>query len=199
MDKLSFGIVAFGANLPSANMNTVETLRDACALLHTERNTSISALSRIWRTPAVPASSGPDFVNAVATIATSLSPEALLARLHAIEAERGRDRSTGRWSPRVLDLDLIALDDLVLPDAATIQAWIDLPPARQGAETPDCLLLPHPRLQDRGFVLAPLAEIAPRWRHPLTGRTVAQMLAALPPAALAGMRPMTAAEYPAKP
>lgn len=190
MVNLSFGIVALGANLPSSRQSPALTLCRTTDILHSDPSITITAISRTWMTPAQPAGSGPDFANAVALIRTPLSAEALLARLHEFEAEAGRDRSTGRWSARVLDLDLIALDDQVLPDPATLQGWIDLPAAEQQRRTPDHLLLPHPRMQDRGFVLAPLAEIAPLWRHPLTGRTAAQMLADLPPAALAGMRPL---------
>ncbi len=192
MRKLSFGIICLGANLPSSDLGASETLQSAVGILHTEPDISITAVSRIWRTPAYPPDSGPDYANAAALIRTALPPEDLLARLHAIEARAGRDRSTGRWSARVLDLDLIALDDLVLPDQQTHRHWTGLDPERQRREAPDRLILPHPRMQDRGFVLAPLAEIAPDWQHPVTGRSVVQMLAALPPDALAGMAPMTA-------
>lgn len=192
MRKLSFGIICLGANLPSSDLGASETLQSAVGILHTEPDISITAVSRIWRTPAYPPGSGPDYANAAALIRTALPPEDLLARLHAIEACAGRDRSTGRWSARVLDLDLIALDDLVLPDQQTHRHWTGLDPERQRREAPDRLILPHPRMQDRGFVLAPLAEIAPDWQHPVTGRSVVQMLAALPPDALAGMAPMTA-------
>ncbi|MGR3197474.1 MAG: 2-amino-4-hydroxy-6-hydroxymethyldihydropteridine diphosphokinase [Paracoccus sp. (in: a-proteobacteria)] len=194
MVKLSFGIVALGANLPLSQQDPKGTLQAALDILHSVPGISISALSRFWRTPAVPAGSGPDYVNATATIRTDLTPDETLACLHRIEARLGRDRSGGRWSARVLDLDLIAMDDLVLPDADHLRHWMDLDFAAQQALTPDRLILPHPRLQDRGFVLAPLAEIAPQWRHPLTGRTVAEMLAGLGPEALAGMAPMPAAE-----
>lgn len=190
MVNLSFGIVALGANLPASARHPSGTLRRTLAILHSEPSITISAVSRIWHTPAHPAGAGPDFANAVALVRTALDARDLLNRLHRIEAEAGRDRTAGRWSARVLDLDLIALDDRVLPDAPTLRSWIDLPEDAQRTRTPDQLLLPHPRLQDRGFVLAPLAEIAPLWRHPLTGRSVARMLADLPPEALAGMRPL---------
>ncbi len=141
----------------------------------------------------MPAGSGPEFANAVALIATSLGASQVLEALHEIEARHGRDRSTGRWSARVLDLDLIAMDNQIVPDAAHLRTWMELSPERQRIQTPDRLILPHPRMQDRPFVLAPLAEIAPDWHHPLTGATVATMLAALGPAALEGLTPV---EFP---
>lgn len=190
MENLSFGIVSLGANLPSAAGDATRTLRDALKILHGEPDISIAAVSRIWRTPAFPPGSGPDYANAVAVTRTRLTATGLLDRLHGIEAAFGRDRSTGRWSARVLDLDLIALDALILPDAATLRHWMDLPPDRQRTLAPDRLVLPHPRMQDRGFVLGPLAEIAPEWRHPLTGRPVSRMLAELGPDALSGMTPL---------
>ena len=191
MVNLSFGIVALGANIPGPAQDLWASLRSALITLHEHPEISISSVSRFWRTPAFPAGSGPDFANAVAVIASSLPAEPLLEALHAIEADFGRDRSTGRWSARVLDLDLIGLADRIAPDRETLRRWIDLPPERQTQEAPDRLILPHPRMQDRGFVLAPLAEIAPDWRHPLTGRSVARMLAALGPDGLAGMTPFS--------
>lgn len=98
----------------------------------------------------------PDFVNAVAEVETTLSPEALLKRLHHIERMAGRKR-TLRWGPRTLDLDLIDYHGRVCP-----------PPARP--------VLPHPGIAERIFVLAPIAEIAPRWRHPVTRLTAATLL-----------------------
>lgn len=190
MENLSFGIVSLGANLPSASGDAAQTLRVALAILHAEPDISIAAIGRIWRTPAFPPGSGPDYANAAAVIRTNLTATALLERLHGIEARFGRDRATPRWSARVLDLDLIALDDQILPDAATLRHWMDLSPDRQRILAPDRLVLPHPRMGDRGFVLAPLAEIAPGWRHPLTAEPVSRMLAALGPDALSGMTPL---------
>lgn len=190
MENLSFGIVSLGANLPSTAGAPSHALHEALAILHAEPEISIAAISRIWRTPAFPPGSGPEFANAVATVRTGLTATGLLDRLHAIEARLGRDRSAGRWSARVLDLDLIAFDGLILPDTAKLRHWIDLPPHRQRTEAPDRLILPHPRIQDRGFVLAPLAEIAPGWRHPLTGKPVLRMLAELGHDALSGMEPL---------
>ena len=166
-----------------------ETLRKALFEFTKSTNLQIVAISRFWRTPAFPTGSGPDYVNAAVALFSSLSPQQLLGELHRIEAALGRERKGPRWQARVIDLDLLAYGDLVLPDTATHDAWRALPPERQAAAAPEGLVLPHPRLQDRGFVLAPLAEVAPGWRHPRLGLTVAQVLSDLPPGAQEGMEP----------
>ena len=95
-----------------------------------------------------------------------------------------------RWGMRTLDLDLLALGDSVLPDVETQDQWRELSPDMQARTAPDRLILPHPRLQDRAFVLVPLADVAQDWKHPRTGLSVAQMLAALPPADVAEVKPL---------
>ncbi|EKE44090.1 2-amino-4-hydroxy-6-hydroxymethyldihydropteridine pyrophosphokinase [Oceaniovalibus guishaninsula JLT2003] len=179
--------IAIGANLPMGGRTPGDTVAAAAAHLDVAP-LRLVALSPVYRTPAFPPGSGPDFANAAALCKADLAPTALLDRLHGVERAMGRVR-TGRWGARVIDLDLLAAGDAVLPDAATFRRWHDLPAARQRAEAPDGLVLPHPRLQDRAFVLVPLADIAPDWRHPVTGRTVRAMRDALPAADLAAIRP----------
>lgn len=189
MSRTSIALIAIGANLPSTIGSAGETLRMAMGILHDQPGITITACSRFWRTPAIPVGSGPDFCNAAMRLETGLGAEDLLQVLHETETRLGRDRSNGRWSPRVLDLDLLAHDGQILPDQSSWRYWADLPDDRQAVLTPDRLILPHPRLQGRGFVLAPLADIAPLWRHPVTDKSVAQMLTALPDAVVAGMTP----------
>ena len=93
------------------------------------------------------------------SVETSLAPNALLARLHAVEAEFGRVRRQVN-APRTLDLDIVDYAGLVSAPG-------------------DSPILPHPRLADRAFVLLPLAEIAPGWRHPATGVSITELIAAL--------------------
>jgi len=103
-----------------------------------------------------PAGQG-DYLNGVAEIETELTPQELLAALHAIESSLGRDRSRElRWGPRSCDLDIIYYDDEII-------------------DTPQ-LTIPHPRMHERSFVLGPLESIAPQVRHPLNFMTAGEML-----------------------
>ncbi len=116
--------------------------------------------SRWYRSAPVPISDQPWYVNGVAEVATGLAPAALLARLADLEQAFGRVRGV-RNAPRIIDLDLLAYDDFV-------------------SAPEDSLQVPHPRLSARAFVVLPLAELAPRWRHPVSGQTIQELCDRLP-------------------
>jgi 2-amino-4-hydroxy-6-hydroxymethyldihydropteridine diphosphokinase len=140
--------VGIGANLGDAHENVLDAL-DRLAWTPGVRLLRVSSL---YRTAPID-SSGDDYINAVAEVDTSLSARALLAALHDIEQAHGRERPY-RNAPRTLDLDLLLFDDEVIGDAPT-------------------LIVPHPRMHERAFVLAPLAELAPALEIPGRGRVAA--------------------------
>lgn len=152
-------LVAIGANLPGPDGRPpVQTCQWALSRLAEQPGIWLRARSRWFRSAPVPPSGQPDYVNGVARLWGDPEPRAVLAILHAIEAEAGRQRGLPD-AARTLDLDLLAVDDLQIDDGSP------------------GLVLPHPRLHRRGFVLAPLADVAPDWVHPRLHRSVAEMLA----------------------
>jgi 2-amino-4-hydroxy-6-hydroxymethyldihydropteridine diphosphokinase len=172
--------IALGANLHNQAAAPEETLKKSIYDIE-NAGFSIKKVSRMYRTPAFPAGAGPDYVNAAlqVEVAVAVPPNAVFSPLAQIELSHGRMRAQ-RWGGRTLDIDLLALDDLVHPDLAQFSHWAGLDPALQTEVAPKDLILPHPRLHERAFVLVPLMDIAPDWIHPVFGRSVRQMYDALP-------------------
>ncbi len=135
--------------------------------------------SSLFATPAFPKGSGPDYINTVIMLETDLTPEMLLERLHRIENSFHRDRPY-RWAPRSCDLDLIFYEQAILPSKAEFKKYADFTTEQAMETTPDELILPHPRLHERAFVLGPLREIAPDFIHPVFHKTVEELWLELP-------------------
>lgn len=171
-------LIAIGGNQPSSAGTSLDTLKSALDKFGNE-SLQIRKMSNWYQTPAFPADSGPDFVNAAVAIETRLSPDLALKALHRIEHELGRTRDD-RWEPRVCDLDLISYNDIIAPDLETYTHWQSLDFSSQTTLTPPELILPHPRVQDRAFVLVPLKDVAPNWCHPVSKLSIQEMLSQLP-------------------
>jgi len=167
-------IVAIGSNLPAAGFaSSVETAEAALRRIAEDKEIDIGCRSRWYETEPVPPSDQPWFLNGAFEVRTDLPPAELLDRLHQVEAAFGRVRRE-RNEARPLDLDLIDY---------------------RGLRSKQAPCLPHPRAHERAFVLYPLRDVCPDWRHPESGRSVASLIAALP-ADGSGIRPlgMTGAE-----
>jgi 2-amino-4-hydroxy-6-hydroxymethyldihydropteridine diphosphokinase len=150
--------IALGSNLSSRFGAPAENLREAIHRL--DDLGTVTAVSRFLESEPVGYTQQPRFTNAVVLLDTEVPPLELLRGLLAIEHSMGRDRaSTPPKGPRIIDLDLLLYGSLVLDDQA--------------------LTLPHPSLHERRFVLAPLAELAPDWRHPTLELSIQQLLQAL--------------------
>lgn len=171
-------LVAMGGNLEWMGVNPADILSWALKRIR-GNEIFITKVSRFYKTPCFPAGAGPDYVNACLVIRTNRSPQDTLSALHEIEAEAGRERIQ-RWGMRTLDLDLLSYGAEVLPDLEAYARWRDLDIVDQVQVAPDRLILPHPRIQDRAFVLGPLGDIVPDWKHPVSGQSVREMFHALP-------------------
>lgn len=151
-------LVGLGANLPSLAGPPLATCEAALAVLRAN-GVAVAARSAWYATAPVPASDQPWFVNGVVRVRTALMPAELLDLLHRIELAFGRHRTVPN-AARPLDLDLLAYGRRVDPRGRPV--------------------LPHPRMANRAFVLYPLRDVAPAWRHPATGVAVATLIARLP-------------------
>ena len=156
-------LVALGANLPTARHGSPAEGLDAALTVLAEHGIRSVSRSRWYRSAPMPPAEGPWFVNGVVRVETALAPVPLMDRLLAVEAAFGRRRSLA-GAARPLDLDLLDYDGETL---------------RHEGDGGPALTLPHPRLAERAFVLAPLIEVAPDWRHPVTRATATSLLEAL--------------------
>jgi len=157
LDDLYIGL---GANLPHPRFGSPKATLEHVLTVLPGIGIRVLARSPWYESAPVPASDQPWYVNGVVRAATALSPQDVLARLHRIEAELGRQR-VERNEARSVDLDIIAFGKMIL----------------NGPSPP---IIPHPRMAERAFVLLPLADLAPDWRHPGSGELISALIARLP-------------------
>lgn len=165
-------LIGLGANQNGPWGNAAETLNTAIKIL---RQVGISAdmQSRLIVSSPLSLSNQQEYVNAVISVRSRLKPEALLMRLHAIERQGGRRRAR-RWGPRSLDLDLLDWHGVVRNWPSGLREG-----SKRGESGHIPLTLPHPGIAFRPFVLGPIDEIAPRWRHPVYHLTAREMMVRL--------------------
>jgi 2-amino-4-hydroxy-6-hydroxymethyldihydropteridine diphosphokinase len=182
-------LVAVGSNLPNGEDCPLVTVEKASDVIKNE-SVRLVRKSECYATTAFPEGTGPDYINACWKLETVLGSDDLLTHLHAVEGQFSREREE-RWGARTLDIDLLSLGHEILPDTDTHALWREMPLEKQSSLTPDELVLPHPRIQDRPFVLVPLHDIAPDWRHPVTGLTTTEMLRGFPKSEIDAIKPVS--------
>ena len=165
----SAAFIALGSNSTLEGLSSLDLLKQAILEIQVS-NLHLQAISRFYKNPAYPIGSGPDFVNAVVKVYTHEKAQNVLEVLHSIEEKYGRLRSK-RWGERTLDLDLLAFGQTVAPNKSVYIYWHDLDLQNQKCKIPTDLILPHPRMHERAFVLIPLLDIAPYWVHPILNKT----------------------------
>ena len=158
-------LIGLGSNVEGPWGLPEDTVKEAIKRLDWKTTRLVKASSLLSSKPVGPIDQ-PDYINAAAIITTDLEPEALMLQLHDLELLADRRRSI-RWGPRTLDIDLLDYNGLIRKGEGT----------STGHQRP--LILPHPEIANRSFVLAPVNQIAPGWQHPETGKTAAEMLAML--------------------
>lgn len=151
-------LVGLGANFPGPWGDSAATIGRALTSLDQD-GVALMAVSNFYETAAVGRAGQPNYVNAVARIETAMPPEGLLRRLKQIERKAGR-RGGSPWGPRTLDID-------ILDFKGRVQNWRGRDPLFASAGRRP-LVLPHPWIEKRPFVLRPLLDVAPDWRHPVT-------------------------------
>ena len=160
--------IALGSNLETKNMTRLEIINKALEYLPIF-NISLGKISSFWESKSYPNINQPNFINAVLEVKSELNPFQTLHSLKKIESYLGR-KINRRWGNRVIDLDLLAAGSLILPNLRVFYKWLKMPLKQQLQSQPNQLILPHPRIQDRLFVLKPLSEIDPDWMHPVLNR-----------------------------
>ena len=165
--------IGLGSNLSGEAFDSPRDVLNAALEEMSQYDITIIKISPFYETEPVPKSDQPWFLNAVVAVDTILSPPELLTVLHEIEANLGRERRI-RWESRIIDLDIIAYGEQIYPTAVL---WPEiLQDIKSQDISPKELIIPHPRMHERLFVLEPLRDICPDWHHPILKKTIAELI-----------------------
>ena len=172
MSKKTRAVIGVGGNLPSAFGDVLPTVLESVRRIGEIDGITLVAQSPVYRSKAWPEGSDqPDYANMAILVDVSMNASELLRAMQEIENSMGRMREE-RWGARVIDLDLLAYEELILPNKGL---WLSV----AGSEDPMAYLeevtVPHPRLHKRLFAIKPFADVCPDWYHPVLGHSASQI------------------------
>ena len=172
-------VVVLGSNLSSEFGNSAETLKKCVDEIRSYPSIECLLESNWYISSSFLNIRDPRYVNVGISFSTKLKPKELLNFTSVLENKYGRKRRE-RWGPRTCDIDILLCDQLILPSKLYFEKWLKLDFFEQKELSPDELILPHPRLQERTFFLKPLNDLQPDWTHPFLEMKAKEMLDSLP-------------------
>ena len=187
--KMNNYIIVLGSNLPSEFGSSAETLKKCVGDLRSFKAIQSLSESKWYISTSFVDEREPRYINVGVRFSTNLKPKDLLSFTSDLEIKYGRKRQR-RWEPRTCDIDILLCDQLILPTKFYFEKWLKLDFFEQKELSPDELILPHPRLQDRIFFLKPLNDLQPDWTHPFLQMKAKEMLDSLPPNELENINEM---------
>ena len=182
-------IIVLGSNLSSEFGSSAETLKKCVGELKSFQAIQSLLESKWYISPSFFDKKEPRYVNVGLRLSTNLKPQDLLNFTSDLEIKYGRKRQR-RWEPRTCDIDILLCDQLILPSKLYFERWLKLDFSEQSELSPNKLILPHPRLQERTFFLKPLNDLHPDWIHPFLEMKAKEMLDSLPPNELENIEEM---------
>ena len=182
-------VVVLGSNLPSKFGNSSETLKKCMDEIRSYSAIQCLLESNWYISSSFVDEREPKYVNVGILLNTNLKPIDLLNYTSGLENKYERKRER-RWEPRTCDIDILLCDQLILPNKTHFRKWLKLDFSDQIEISPNELILPHPRLQERAFFLKPLNDLQPDWIHPFLGMKAKEMLDSLPPNELKNIEEM---------
>ena len=188
-EKMNNYIIVLGSNLSSEFGSSAETLKKCVGEIRSFKPIQSLSESKWYISSSFVDEREPRYVNVGVRFSTNLKPKDLLSFTSDLEIKYGRKRQR-RWEPRTCDIDILLCNQLILPTKLHFEKWLKLDFLEQIELSPNELILPHPRLQERTFFLKPLNDLQPDWTHPFLEMKAKEMLDSLPPNELQNIKEM---------